>query len=217
MPLKYDYGAVYQILDIMTGARYVGSTTTTRKRWYEHRWALRRNEHANHALQAAWNKDGESAFRFQTLEMHADSAILLEREKNILEKTAARGTVYNITMCASFSTEARRSPQGRRKNQLGAQRQFSSPESRQRHGGITREAMDNPELRARLSHSARNRKTKGKVWRKYDITLPDGGTVRVGNLKGFAQENNLSYDCLLRCRELNYEYQGYRITQVAKS
>ncbi len=59
---------------------YVGSTTGKTNRAYYHTWHLRRNSHHSLHLQAAWNKYGSSAFRYQVLEI-SDETHLRNRER----------------------------------------------------------------------------------------------------------------------------------------
>lgn len=59
---------VYCILNTISGKRYVGSTVNCKQRKTEH-WAhLRRGDHYNRYLQAAWTKHGEAAFAFIIIE-----------------------------------------------------------------------------------------------------------------------------------------------------
>ncbi len=59
---------VYTITNTKNGHRYVGSAVNLTKRWREHRHGLRNETHRNAYLQRAWNKYGEGAFKFETLE-----------------------------------------------------------------------------------------------------------------------------------------------------
>jgi group I intron endonuclease len=60
---------VYAIRNKVNQKRYVGSAAKSlERRWYFHRWELRRGEHNNGHLQAAWNKYGEKSFVFEVLE-----------------------------------------------------------------------------------------------------------------------------------------------------
>jgi group I intron endonuclease len=59
---------IYCILNTINNKRYVGqSISTPNRRWQNHRWKLRKGDHYNTNLQAAWNKYGEEAFSFRVL------------------------------------------------------------------------------------------------------------------------------------------------------
>ena len=58
---------VYAIRNTVTGECYIGGTTNMSKRRCHHLYYLRRGEHANRNLQAAFNQYGEDAFEFQDI------------------------------------------------------------------------------------------------------------------------------------------------------
>lgn len=55
---------IYKIEHTNSGRVYIGSAIDLNKRWSHHKWSLRKRNHANSMLQNAWNKYGESAFKF---------------------------------------------------------------------------------------------------------------------------------------------------------
>jgi len=59
---------IYQIRNVVNQKFYVGSTWNMRERFRTHRNKLRRGVHHCHHLQAAWNKYGEDAFKFEVVE-----------------------------------------------------------------------------------------------------------------------------------------------------
>ncbi len=73
--------AVYAIFCKPAGKYYVGSTTRLATRLQAQRSALRMGKHACRELQADWERFGESAFDFVTLESVRDRADLSDREK----------------------------------------------------------------------------------------------------------------------------------------
>lgn len=78
-----DHGTgVYCIENIITGADYVGATTTSfSQRWWRHRSQLRNNSHQNEALQRDWNTYGEEAFEFSVIERIERRYAIFQREK----------------------------------------------------------------------------------------------------------------------------------------
>jgi group I intron endonuclease len=73
--------AIYAIFNIVNDKCYVGQTYNKLKRFGEHRKTLRAGTHFNVLVQRAWNKYGEDAFIFVTLENLLDCKNLSEREQ----------------------------------------------------------------------------------------------------------------------------------------
>ena len=67
LPLRTS--GIYQIVNLLTGIRYVGRAVCIRTRWYDHVRTLDMNTHHNKALQNAWRKYGRDAFNFDILEL----------------------------------------------------------------------------------------------------------------------------------------------------
>ena len=58
---------VYQIENLINGKLYIGSSNQIERRFYLHKWDLRRGKHHSITLQRAWDKYGESAFNFSVI------------------------------------------------------------------------------------------------------------------------------------------------------
>lgn len=58
---------IYELANTISSKRYVGSAMDFKARWRAHRKLLRRRQHPNRKLQAAWGKHGEQAFEFRKL------------------------------------------------------------------------------------------------------------------------------------------------------
>jgi group I intron endonuclease len=58
---------VYQIVNIANGKKYIGSSNQLSRRFYLHKWDLRRGKHHSITLQRAWDKYGEENFVFTVL------------------------------------------------------------------------------------------------------------------------------------------------------
>lgn len=106
-----NLGGIYQITNQMNGKRYIGSTVNLLHRQRQHINSLRRQRHCNPHLQAAFDKYGEEAFAFSTLE-EAKSGILIEREQYYLNTLRPE---YNIAPTAGSPLGRRHSPETRRK------------------------------------------------------------------------------------------------------
>lgn len=103
------------IICIPTGKVYVGSAVWITKRWRYHREALRAQKHENPYLQRAWNKYGETAFRF-TVWKYVPPERLIDEEQRAIDffQAANRSKGYNICPNAAsplgrtYGTEFRR-------------------------------------------------------------------------------------------------------------
>src|SRR5574337_1155403 len=86
---------IYQIIHIASGHKYIGQTSRPAiKRWREHLYALRSNKHPNRYLQAAWNKYGEDAFRFEPLK---EAGTLEELNRSEIELIKNGSDLYNLS------------------------------------------------------------------------------------------------------------------------
>lgn len=88
---------IYKIQNLVNGKTYVGSTRNKIcYRWYCHKKTLRKNTHRNIRLQRAWNKYGESNFKFEILEeiTNLNRNVLCRREHHFRTLLNAE---YNIS------------------------------------------------------------------------------------------------------------------------
>lgn len=72
---------IYRIVNKINGKGYVGSAINFIKRWWKHKFDLRKNRHHSIKLQNAWNKYGEENFDFIVIELVKDKNKLIEREQ----------------------------------------------------------------------------------------------------------------------------------------
>lgn len=72
---------IYAITCIINNKKYIGYSTSIKRRWATHKNELRKNVHQNQHLQAAWNKEGENMFAFTILELLPSDWIQKEYEK----------------------------------------------------------------------------------------------------------------------------------------
>ena len=96
---------VYCIRNRRSGKRYVGSATKSiKRRWVIHRYSLKRGNHHSRHLQAAWNKYGEKAFKFEVLEYCFPRKCLAKEQKWLDRYESYKGTRgYNISPTAGNS------------------------------------------------------------------------------------------------------------------
>jgi hypothetical protein len=76
---------IYAITNIMTQEQYIGSARDIPLRLQQHRALLLRGNHHARKLQAAWNRDGAAAFRFEILERVPDVRLLPAVEQRYLD------------------------------------------------------------------------------------------------------------------------------------
>jgi group I intron endonuclease len=88
--------AVYAIVHLATERLYIGSTINTVSRWGSHRWKLGNGSHENTVLQAAWTRDGATAFEFRVLEEVNDATQLRVREQAWLDAHQSAVPAYGF-------------------------------------------------------------------------------------------------------------------------
>lgn len=72
---------IYEILNTVSGDRYIGQASNFTKRWSRHRRMLQTGSHDNQHLQSAWNKYGECAFSFRVVERCEKASITAAEQK----------------------------------------------------------------------------------------------------------------------------------------
>ena len=108
--MNIDLMGVYCIVNKINGKSYIGSTSISfRKRFNHHRNLLKRNLHKNSHLQRAWNLYGVENFDFNILEVIDNVEMVLDREQYWIDSFDF-SKLYNINKLASggcqFSREA---------------------------------------------------------------------------------------------------------------
>lgn len=88
---------IYSITNTINGKTYYGSSCNIDKRWSNHKSKLIENIHPNPHLQSAWNKYGESAFKFDIVK-EIPVECLLDEEQSYLDMAKQNPTqFYNIS------------------------------------------------------------------------------------------------------------------------
>lgn len=93
------------ILNISTEKYYIGRAFNLDMRWRTHKSALNKNKHTNEYLQFAWNKYGESDFKFFILETIIDKNKIIQREQHWIDILQAcnREKGFNLNPSAANS------------------------------------------------------------------------------------------------------------------
>jgi group I intron endonuclease len=86
---------IYQIENLATGEKYVGSSSSMNNRWKSHLTDLANGTHINKKLLNSWNAHGPAQFRFSILEIVADRESLPLRELHRIEQTGALRSGFN--------------------------------------------------------------------------------------------------------------------------
>lgn len=99
---------VYQIENTINGKLYIGSSCQIERRFYLHKWDLRRGMHHSPLLQRAWDKYGEESFVFKIL-FTCPTEDRQKHEQAIMDhlQTADPSKGYNICCDAAAAGKGR--------------------------------------------------------------------------------------------------------------
>jgi group I intron endonuclease len=92
---------IYRITNMANGKFYIGSAESFARREWQHKYALRRNEHKNPHLQASWNKYGEEMFVFEIVEAIPEGQEQLVWEDKWLRECVGKPDCYNVNTLAT--------------------------------------------------------------------------------------------------------------------
>lgn len=172
---KWETGA-YQIENLLNGKVYVGGAYRSfGLRWRGHRSALRAGRHCSKHLQAAWNKYGEQAFRFQVLERCPpvrEQIIRCEQRWLDLRRSYLPERGYNSSPTAGSNLGYKHSDSARQRMSASAQRKPPISEAtRQRISETSKGRRHTEKSRKKLSEKARTREATpaGRIARQATI------------------------------------------------
>jgi group I intron endonuclease len=92
---------IYRITNMANGKFYIGSADSFARREWQHKYALKRNEHKNPRLQASWNKHGEGMFVFEVVEQIPEGEDQLAWEDQWLREYVGKPDCYNVNTLAT--------------------------------------------------------------------------------------------------------------------
>lgn len=151
---------IYEIVNLKTGRRYIGSTARLSIRFLQHRSKLRQGTHDNTLLQAAWNKHGEASFVYRTLELCAEDQLLIV-EQRWLDLIQGNGEKhYNIAPFANSGAKGRSPSAETRAKQSASVKATYDTEKRAKHSMLIKERH------AQLGYSAKNGEAIRDAWEK---------------------------------------------------
>ena len=174
---------IYKIINVINNKFYVGSAVNYEKRKARHLWRLRRGDHANKHLQAAWNMYGESAFVFAAVQEVTVDANLLAAENVWLHEHAGKDYCYNIAMDATAPQTGMygeknamwgktfiQTPQAKAKIRAASKARVQSAEEKSKRRETMRGVPQPADVRAKISATLSG---EGNFW--YGKTRPDHG------------------------------------------
>lgn len=175
---------IYQIMNMVTGVFYIGSSKDMMRRRQVHFCELRNNRHCNPKLQHSFNKYGEGAFVFGVVEF-CPVENLFAREDWHLRTTGATvdGVGYNLSIWAD-------SPSRGRTPSLDSRLKMSRAQKGRKKAPFTEEHIENmrnaqrARTRPTLTEEERRRmgdSSRGKPW------TDERRAKMVGRMPTFAQ------------------------------
>jgi group I intron endonuclease len=87
---------IYRITNMVNNKYYIGSAESFARREWQHKYNLKRGDHKNPHLQAAWNKYGGDAFVFEILEEIPEGKSAFEVENTYLHVHVGLFECYNV-------------------------------------------------------------------------------------------------------------------------
>lgn len=160
---------IYIIEQISNKRKYVGQTTRedALTRWKEHRSSLQIGNHWNRFLQRAWNKYGESDFKFYVIHSCDSHEQLNESETSYIEKFNTMKPRYGFNLRSGGKTNTF-SESSRKKLSLAAKRQWKTQDRKligEKISLATKEAMKNlsDETKARMTSHIQDVAVRKKI------------------------------------------------------
>jgi group I intron endonuclease len=125
------HSGIYQIVNVITNERYVGSTKNFSSRKAQHLCELRKGIHRTRRLQEAFIRFGQKSFRFSILEyVQTDQAHLFEREQFWIDKLNPE---YNESLIAGkVIPKSARTPEAIARIGISVKKLWEDPEYRKK-------------------------------------------------------------------------------------
>lgn len=148
---------IYIIQNNLNGKCYVGQTTNWRQRRNKHWCELRKGQHLNKHLQAAFNRDGEESFIFHVVrEVPNEQATTYEQFYINLLQTTLPEFGYNKRIAADSNLGMKRGPQTL---EHITKRTMTMLETKKQRG-VTHKGSLNPNYRRQQSIEERKRRMR---------------------------------------------------------
>jgi group I intron endonuclease len=167
---------IYKIINVVNNKFYVGSAIDFAKRKRMHLWRLRRGDHANRHLQAAWLKYGEQSFVFVVVQHIAEMVDVLEEENVWLRAHVGSKDCYNIAENATAFGTGKAGD----KNPMWGRTFMHTDEARAKIAEAGKGRFVSEETRAKRSAATKGRKVSEEQKRQISQTLSGEGNFWYG-------------------------------------
>ena len=167
---------IYKIINVINNKFYVGSAVNYEKRKARHLWRLRRGDHANKHLQAAWSMYTEAAFIFAVVQEVPPDADLLAAENVWLHKHVGQDYCYNI---ATDATAPTRGCFGE-KNPMWGKTFSHTDEAKEKIRSASQDRIQSEEEKGKRRETMRGRPQPADVRAKISATLSGEGNFWYG-------------------------------------
>ena len=167
---------IYKIINAVNNKFYVGSAVNFEKRKSRHLWRLRRGDHVNKKLQAAWNKYGEHAFVFAVVQEVPEAEDLLAAENVWLYQHVGKEYCYNI---ATDATAPQTGMFGE-KNAMWGKTFSHSEDAKARIGAASKARVQSDEEKAKRRQTMKGHVVPTTVRAKISATLSGEGNYWYG-------------------------------------
>lgn len=167
---------IYKIINVLNNSFYVGSAVNYEKRKARHLWRLRRGDHANKHLQAAWLKYGEKAFVFAVVQEVPEADDLLAAENIWLKEHVGKDYCYNI---ATDATAPQLGMSGE-KNAMWGKTFTHTEDAKARIGAASKARVQTDEEKAKRRATMRGKPQPAAVRAKISATLSGEGNFWYG-------------------------------------
>jgi group I intron endonuclease len=158
---------IYKIINAVNNNFYVGSAVNFEKRKARHLWRLRRGDHANKYLQAAWGKYGEQAFVFAVVQEVPEFEDILAVENVWLHEHVGKDYCYNI---ATDATAPQTGMSGE-KNAMWGRTFTHTEDAKARIGAASKIRVQSEEEKAKRRQSLKGRVVSISTRTKISATL----------------------------------------------
>lgn len=167
---------IYKIINVINNKFYVGSAVNFQKRKARHLWRLKRGDHANKHLQAAWNMYGEAAFVFAIVQEVPAGQDLLAAENVWLKEHVGKEYCYNI---ATDATAPQLGMSGE-KNAMWGKTFAHTDDAKQRIGAASKARIQSEEEKQKRRASMKGHIVPTPVRAKISATLTGEGNYWYG-------------------------------------